>query len=80
MAAAVSRPHESTIGLVGVAQSRAYAVYIIHPPILVGMSLLLHGWTATALAKFAVNGALTCIACWFVADPLVRLPGVRRVV
>ena len=59
---------------------RAYAGYIIHPPVLVGISLLLHGWVAPALAKFAVVGALACIATWLVADPLVRLPGVRRVV
>jgi peptidoglycan/LPS O-acetylase OafA/YrhL len=59
---------------------RAYAVYIIHPPILVGISLLLHAWIAPALLKFCVTGVLTCIACWLVADPLVRLPGVRRVV
>ena len=59
---------------------RAYAVYIIHPPILVGISLLLHPWIAPALVKFCVTGALSCIACWLLADPLVRLPGLRRVV
>jgi len=59
---------------------RAYAVYIIHPPVLVGIALLLHGWTAPALIKFAVVGTLACIATWLLADPLVRLPGVRSVV
>jgi peptidoglycan/LPS O-acetylase OafA/YrhL len=59
---------------------RAYAVYIIHPPVLVSVSLLLHGWVAPALVKFGVVGLLTCISCWLVADPLVRLPGVRRVI
>ena len=59
---------------------RAYAVYIIHPPVLVGIALLLHGWAAPALVKFAVVGSLTCIATWLAADPFVRLPGVRRVV
>jgi len=59
---------------------RAYAVYIIHPPVLVGVSLLLHAWIAPALLKFCVTGALACTACWLLADPLVRLPGVRRVV
>lgn len=59
---------------------RAFAVYIIHPPVLVGISLLLHGWVAPALLKFGVVGSLACIACWFAADPLVRLPGVQRVV
>jgi peptidoglycan/LPS O-acetylase OafA/YrhL len=59
---------------------RAYAVYIIHPPILVGIALLLHRWTAPALVKFGVTGLLACTACWLASDPLVRLPGVRRVV
>ena len=59
---------------------RAYAVYIIHPLVLVGISLLLHPWAAPALIKFAVTGTLTCIATWLIADPLVRIPGVRSVV
>jgi peptidoglycan/LPS O-acetylase OafA/YrhL len=59
---------------------RAYAVYIIHPPVLVGIALLLHGWVAPALLKFGVVGALACAATWLIADPLVRLPGVRSVV
>jgi peptidoglycan/LPS O-acetylase OafA/YrhL len=59
---------------------RAYAVYIIHPPVLVSIALLLHGWIAPALAKFGVVGLLACIATWLIADPLVRLPGVRSVV
>jgi peptidoglycan/LPS O-acetylase OafA/YrhL len=59
---------------------RAYAVYIIHPPALVGIALLLHGWAAPALVKFGVVGSLACLATWLLADPLVRLPGVRSVV
>jgi peptidoglycan/LPS O-acetylase OafA/YrhL len=59
---------------------RAYAVYIIHPPVLVGIALLLHPWIAPALLKFAVTGTLACVATWLIADPLVRVPGIRRVV
>jgi hypothetical protein len=59
---------------------QAYAVYIIHPPILVGISLLLHPWVAPALIKFCITGTLACFACWLIADPLVRLPGLRRIV
>jgi len=59
---------------------RAYAVYIIHPPVLVSISLLLHAWIAPAILKFAVTGTLTCIAAWLIADPLVRTPGIRRIV
>jgi peptidoglycan/LPS O-acetylase OafA/YrhL len=59
---------------------RAYAVYVIHPPVLVGISLLLHGWVAPALVKFGVVGSLAIALTWVAADPLVRLPGIRRVV
>jgi peptidoglycan/LPS O-acetylase OafA/YrhL len=59
---------------------RAYAVYIIHPPVLVGIALLLHGWVAPALIKFGVVGFLASAATWLLSDPLVRLPGVRSVV
>ena len=59
---------------------RSYAVYIIHPPVLVAIALLLHGWAAPALVKFGVTGLVACTVAWLVADPLVRLPGVRRVV
>ena len=59
---------------------RAYAVYIIHPPILVGIALALHGWAAPALVKFGAVGGLAIVATWLAADPLVRVPGVRMVV
>ena len=58
---------------------RAYAVYIIHPPVLVGVSLLLRAWAAPALVKFGVTGSLAILCSWLLADPLVRLPGLRRV-
>ena len=59
---------------------RSYAVYIIHPVVLVGITLLLRGWAAPALVKFAVTGTLGCATCWILADPLVRVPGLRRIV
>lgn len=59
---------------------RAYAVYILHPLVLVGVAILLHPWIAPALVKFATTGALTCAGTWIIADPFVRLPGIRRIV
>lgn len=59
---------------------RAYAVYIIHPVVLVGISLLLRSWMAPPLLKWGVVGLLACGGCWLLADPLVRLPGLRRIV
>jgi hypothetical protein len=59
---------------------RSYAVYITQPVVLMGISLLLSGWTAPALVKFAATGTLVCVTCWMVAGPLVRAPGLRRIV
>jgi hypothetical protein len=58
---------------------RAYAAYIIHPVLLVGIALLLRSWAAPALVKWAFTGTLAVAACWLVSDPLVRMPGLRRV-
>lgn len=58
---------------------RAYAVYIIHPAVLVGTTLLLRGWIAPPLMKWITAGPLAVAACWLISDPLVRLPGLRRV-
>jgi hypothetical protein len=59
---------------------RAYTVFIIHPPVLVAISMLLLPWHAPALAKFAAAGSLAVIASWMLAGPLVLVPGVRRIV
>ena len=58
---------------------RAYGVFILHPPILTGVALLLRGWQVAPLAKFALVGALSLLLCWIAADLLLRLPGARRV-
>jgi len=58
---------------------RAYTVYIIHPPILVGISLLGRGWAAPAFLKFLVVGGLATAVCWALADVILRIPGLRRV-
>ena len=58
---------------------RAYAAYVIHPVVLVGIALLLRPWIAPALVKWACTGTLAVIACWLAADPLVRAPGLRRI-
>jgi len=59
--------------------ARAYAVYIIHAPVLVAISLLLKGWQAPALAKVAVTGSLACCGSVVAASLLLILPGARRV-
>lgn len=58
---------------------RAFGIFILHPPMVVGLSLLLRGWPAAGVWKFAGVGALSCIVTALAADLLLRLPGARRV-
>jgi peptidoglycan/LPS O-acetylase OafA/YrhL len=59
---------------------RAYLIYIIHPPILVGVALAMRGLSAPALLKFALAGAAASALCFLVAGALLKSPMVRRVV
>lgn len=59
---------------------RAYLIYIIHPPILVGTALAWRDIAAPALLKFVVTGSVACTLCYLAAGLLLRVPGVARVV
>jgi surface polysaccharide O-acyltransferase-like enzyme len=59
--------------------ARAYAIYVIHPPVLVGVALAWRTLAAPALVKFAVTGTVTCGLCFILAGWLLRIPGARRV-
>lgn len=59
---------------------RAYLIYIIHPPILVGVALIWRSVDAPALLKFFVTGAVGCGLCYLAAGLLLRLRIVERVV
>lgn len=59
--------------------ARAFAVYIIHPPILVGVALAWSGIAAPALVKFLITGTIAWILCFAVAGLLLRIPLLRRV-
>jgi hypothetical protein len=58
---------------------RAYTAYIIHPVVLVAAALLLRSWTALPMVKWACTGSIAVAACWLISDPLVRMPGLRRI-
>lgn len=59
---------------------RAYAIYIIHPPVLVGVALAGRPLALPALLKFPIAGTLTCMLCYALAGLLLRTPGARRIV
>lgn len=59
---------------------RAYAIFIIHPPILVAVALLWRHVEAPHLVKFLATGSATCVACYWIAGALLRIPLLRRIV
>jgi hypothetical protein len=71
----------ATLGPIGSALGRrAYAMYIIHPPILVGIAMAWHAVEAPALVKFAVTGTVTCILSFWIAGLLLRVRWISRIV
>jgi hypothetical protein len=59
---------------------RAYLIYIIHPPILVGTALVWRDIAAPALVKFIVTGSIACAVCYLAAGLVLRIPGAARIV
>lgn len=58
---------------------RAYAAYIVHPPVIVLLSLLAREWAAPPLLKFAVVGLAGCIGAFVTASVLLLTPGSRKI-
>ena len=59
---------------------RAFLIYIIHPPVVVGVALAWRDLAAPALVKFLVTGSLACALCYVIAGLVLRIPGVARIV
>lgn len=61
------------------AAQNSFAVYVIHPLVLVGVAMLLAPLVAPAGVKFLILLALSVPLCWGFAHLLRRVPGVSRV-
>jgi fucose 4-O-acetylase-like acetyltransferase len=59
--------------------AHAYAVYVIHPVVLVALGYALSGVQAPAVAKFALLAVLAVPLCWVMALLVCALPGARKV-
>ncbi|WP_338399796.1 acyltransferase family protein [Streptomyces caatingaensis] len=57
----------------------AFAVYLVHPVVLVGMGYALRGVSAVAVVKFGVLGVVGVPVCWGLAWLVRKLPGAGRV-
>lgn len=58
---------------------RAYGAYIVHPPVVVLLSLLARGWGAPPLLKFGVVGLAACIGAFVTASAFLSIPGSRKI-
>lgn len=58
---------------------RAYTVFIIHPPVVVGWTLAFHGVLFPAMIKWVIVSALALVTCFLVAAMIRFIPGVRKV-
>jgi len=59
--------------------AHAYAVYVIHPLVVVALGSAFAGLEAIAVVKFLVVAALAVPLCWAVAFAVRSLPGAARV-
>ena len=57
----------------------AYATYIVHPPVLVALSVATRSWLIPPLVKFLVIGSLATAGSFTVAGLVRLIPGTRRV-
>jgi hypothetical protein len=57
----------------------AYAVYVIHPLVLLLVSLLLKDVHLPSLLKFAITGSISVSLSFVVGSLLVRVPVVRDI-
>ncbi len=58
---------------------QAYGAFIVHPPVIVALAVLLAGWGAPPLVKFSTLLAAGTLLSFGLAGLLRRLPGAQRV-
>ncbi|MBP1932209.1 acyltransferase family protein [Ammoniphilus resinae] len=72
----VNQPHPFG----GALADAAYTVFIIHPAIVVGLTLLLHGVLIPPLLKFMLVGFIGAAICFFCGYLITKIPFAKRVV
>ena len=58
---------------------RAFAIYFIHPPVMVALALAWSQVHAPHLLKFALTGSAACVTCYLLAGLLLRFAWLSRV-
>lgn len=57
----------------------AYCIYIIHPPVVVFLSMQLANWDQAAIVKLICNSVLSITGCILLSWLIVKLPFARRI-
>jgi peptidoglycan/LPS O-acetylase OafA/YrhL len=58
----------------------AFGIYLIHPPILIGFAILLHGLTFPPVAKAALLTVLATIGSFAASALVLRNSPLRRII
>lgn len=56
-----------------------YGVYVLHPPILVGVNALFLNWHIPQLLKFIVLSPIALITCFLITRLVSQIPGAKKV-
>ena len=65
-------------GLASISGENNYAVYLIHPVILVGFCVMIRFWVMNPMIKFLVASLVTVVVSLMVAVILRRIPGMKK--
>jgi surface polysaccharide O-acyltransferase-like enzyme len=57
-----------------------FAVYIFHPLVLIGLSLLLSAWMVSPVIKLAIIAPCAVVGSFLLAAVIVKIPGVNKVI
>lgn len=57
----------------------AYAVYIIHPPVIVGISAVFVSWDFPSLAKFCILAPIALATCFLLSYMVKQLPILKNI-
>ena len=58
---------------------RAFAVYVLHPPVLVALTVLMRGLAHSLIANVVLLTLTGLAASYVVADVARRIPGLRAI-
>jgi surface polysaccharide O-acyltransferase-like enzyme len=60
--------------------STAFGAFILHPPVMVALSVLAMPWAAAPVLKFIVIGCAACVASFALSAAIKSLPGVSKII